>query len=103
MGAILQQIYVQRIVQIYDLAPSFFPNGTVETFCEIFEICKSPSLETTTVKAINESITNETLTTESSNSFTLQPGEYFVPAHGAVWCGFTWRTCVSIIFIFYRF
>jgi len=73
MGAILQQIYVQRIVQIYDLAPSFFPNGTVETFCEIFEICKSPSLETTTVKVINESITNETLTTESSNSFTLQP------------------------------
>ena len=87
MGAVLQQMYVEYIVQFYDLEPSIFSNATVETFCEVFEICKSPSIETTTVMVTNESITNKTFTTESSNSFTLQPGEYLFPhsvRHGAV-------------------
>ena len=72
MGAVLQQMYVEYIVQFYDLEPSIFSNATVETFCEVFEICRSPSIETTTVVVTNESITNKTFTTESSNSFTLQ-------------------------------
>ena len=85
-GAALQQIYVQRIIQSYDLAPNIFPNATVDTFCDIFGICRSPSFKNDDIPIVtaairnaprshpfmgmSESMTNKTVTESSSGRFS---------------------------------
>ena len=83
MGAALPQIYVKRVIQIYDLAPSIFPNATDETFCNVFQICKSPTIKTTTVMGMNESMTNKnfTETLNTGKPRTTRFSVYAVPGN----------------------